>query len=468
MDHIESKAKNDPKIKDRANALEKDVQENIALLDDVPLVTADMLAQAWPKEYAPPRAKAGDQRSKDDNSEKPTHIADLVETSIVPAIKAVIFDGEDSTALEQILEQRERIPVVKAMFSNLFMENGVPAEGIPLLAKILAANTKLDSEATSLDLSHLQLSADQVVQLVSLLKPKVDSLDVSHNCRLDIPALERIITDIPSLRRLNLFNCQSIGLVELNKLLSSRPTLFMNFSYILHDLFLTLYPVINLSPTHSFSIDSRGMYNDSLTVSLPFFTLERVVRAFADLVSPYAVARGPHQPSIDFPGKNVYAVSAALSRDDTTITVDGKEEIPKWNERNVVIIPKHAPRVNAGWVLLFYSQSFFDAGDYGFVDLSDTGNSGVDAQSSQDHSEESEAQTSTDADTEPDQKPPTLPRVYDLREFLSRCMEKDPGRVPAKEESVKKLEEVLTSMKERRLIRMMSDVQAAQLTNRAG
>lgn len=67
--------------------------------------------------------------------------------------------------LDKVLDRSARVPVVRGKFTNLFLEEGIPAEEVPLLTKILAAEAKFDLNVTLLDISHLQLSVEQVLHL---------------------------------------------------------------------------------------------------------------------------------------------------------------------------------------------------------------------------------------------------------------------------------------------------------------
>lgn len=451
----------DPSARKDAEALEKDVQDTIASLEGFPVVTIDMLAEAWPREYRPTRLKSSSVGAEDEKKESPKHIANLVDISILPAIRPIVFNGEDSAGLDQILLQPGRLSSVKESFTNLFKDADVPAQGMPLLTSIISAEAKLSPDDNSLDLSCHRLGVDQILHVVSSVKPGIESLDISHNLRIDISALERISTDLPTIRRLNLLDCGSLNAAELKALMDSCPTLFMNLSYLIHEIFLVFDVPVHLYPKRTFSIGSRIPYSGEFATTIPAPSLNRVVLAFMDLVEPFADPTRGWVP--DSPLQNPLAVSAALSRDDTIIIVDGKETVRKWNERSVVVIPRYSRRATEGWLLLFAKASMFEGGAYAFIDLSgdNSSNAAQPPQTTGSEQPEPEAKGSTDAVQGSDRQQPKSYRVYDFQGFLACCMEKNPERVPAKEENVKKLDGVLKSMVERHLLRLLSDAEVA-------
>lgn len=459
---------------------ELDVREAIALLADERVMKD--LPDAWSSKSKVGSSGVSKGRKRKAKSESQTNASGRAsaalattseenpivtdsETETMVFLKRFMVVGADLTDLNKRLEQAEDIAIIR---SELVELSPFPSSAVLPLVRVLAAAANFEPlDVKELDLSHLSLSSSQIVQVLDAFS-NIQSLDLSHNKVIDARTIQIVLVSTPSLRRLILLDCPALTNPDLSSLLVDRSHLFVNLSAIIHPLFISLSPTFPLPRTHSFSIAARGVIDkEPYSISVPFCSAPTIVRAITDLVSPYLTADNPEACLYCSPLQKG-PLSAILSRaGGIPIPCDDEDEDEaNWDDRSTVILPKvndHVVKEGAMFIMSMYISlpvpSFIPKSGYAFLDFtSETSNY-------------PEPGTATKATN----RAPALPfdlfgsrfsagfpsssssssssasvyNVLDLRSFLDRMYERDPGRERADEESVARLEEMLEELEER-------------------
>lgn len=127
--------------------IEQDVLATIALLDDVPLITIDKLAEAWPHEYQSTRTPPA--QVQHEVLQAPC-LADL---SVEPAVNYALEVGQIET-LESLFDIPGKAALIKGALQKQIL---LPDDATTLVAKILSQDVLKSRE---LDLSHWPLTSE--------------------------------------------------------------------------------------------------------------------------------------------------------------------------------------------------------------------------------------------------------------------------------------------------------------------
>ncbi|KAF7301374.1 hypothetical protein MIND_00702600 [Mycena indigotica] len=365
-------------------ALERDVQAKIDALRGERLMTIDVLAEAWPKEY---RVQTLPIETTDEQAKPRQPFPALVDSNF----ESVVEHGLKTGQLEVIEDMVSHPKKSADIWSVLQRQNPFPQVGMPLLIKIIR---QIPTTATSLDLSGFSLSDQQI--LTVLERCKIDDmqlLDLSYNSNISADAIRLVLGQRPNLQRLVLLGT-SISNHDLSQLLSTKPSLFRTLEELVHPLLLTIKTETKLPSAFTFvGID----HNVFMKTSLPLFSPAAIIQNITDIMTIMVT----NNAGIFY--MNGWAAQATFS---SSYLKEGRS----WGERRVFCLPKfdlvQDPNVRT-WVFAL-RWSYPSKPAYAF--LSRDGPNGE------------------------------LLR-YDLRGFL-KAMEKE-GRPPVAEDVVKGLESLL-------------------------
>ncbi|KAJ7179891.1 hypothetical protein C8R43DRAFT_379092 [Mycena crocata] len=378
---------------DDSKAVEDDIQKTIDALADVPLMTPDVLAEAWPSEYECSQPMST-QDITPETSPAPTAFPSLVDLSIKPAVEYGIQTGETGQ-----LEDLVWLPDKARLIKNILRDQvPFPDFGLSLLMKVI--RHEAGSETKKLDLRGFSLSDSQVISISTLPETKyLDSLNLSHNHTITAAVVCRILSTTPTLRRLVLLDTRISDqqiyqlLIENRKLLNAVEELIHPALFSLHE--PPRYP-------NNFAYVAVNEQREAISASLALFTPATVVQSLIDFL--YPLSEPTRFSAYSHVGSSLVPQAAFSSAT--------RSEGTPWSERHVHCLPcaTDTPFDGAGW--LFAAQwSMFGKGDrYGFV--SKDGARGW--------------------------------KIYDLRAYLKEMAAE--GRPSAPEDAIKKLEAIFTKL----------------------
>lgn len=332
--------------------------ETIAALDGEPLVTLDMLAEAWPREYtqALKKKEAASKTASEEAApvvEEPTNqvIPSLAELSLKPAIEHSLIFG-DTEELEQLVWLPGK---AAAMIAHLKSANPFPDSGLSLLAKALGQ----DNADHAVDLSHFSLSTKQITTLLEN-RERVDVLKLSHNPLVTIDTVREVLTSVPNLKHLVLLNT-SVMDQDLSDLLSTNQELFIRLETLVHPLFhkSKKHPV-----SFSFTCYVYGIQG-CVTAGLPIFTPAQVLQNLAVYLKPFAQEKTDVSFTLNM--GLTYATLFPHAVFSTRLDALGQP----WGARAVPFVARSAGNgfEGEGWIFAFRWDRGTSPGDrlYGFL-----------------------------------------------------------------------------------------------------
>lgn len=130
------------------------------------------------------------------------------------------------------------------------------------------------------DLSGFDLSAVQIISFVSQC-PKIDALDISQNTHVTLQDVPTILIAAPQLLRLNVSGCSGIDGRALLELVRTQPSLFLTVEAIIHPAFLTIVKPPDFPVAFTF-IFAHGWEMNGM--ALPLFTPTQVIQALCLLI----------------------------------------------------------------------------------------------------------------------------------------------------------------------------------------
>ncbi|KAJ2936186.1 hypothetical protein H1R20_g910, partial [Candolleomyces eurysporus] len=227
--------------------LERDCLEDIANLDDMPLIPIATLANVWPREYA----VANDELQDSDASslETDTGTTQLVTypTEIDAFRRQSVLSSEDMTRLKNTLKG--------AMHPDAVV-----------------------------DLSRFPLTADQILSVLEELGD-FKRLDVSHSQAVDSRVFLHILKSYKRLRWINILHCP-ISMDDLKELMTNDRQRFRSIETILHPAFLTGKLPVDFPKAFlvTYILDSLRLppYRH---ITLPFFSTDQLVQNIFDILS---------------------------------------------------------------------------------------------------------------------------------------------------------------------------------------
>ncbi|KAI1785354.1 hypothetical protein LXA43DRAFT_1066002 [Ganoderma leucocontextum] len=395
----------------------------IQALEGVPRISADLLREAWPnvrfrdtrRPLAPSTTIGVAEAST--LSGPPS----LVDLTLDVAVKRSL-DTEDASDVERLILLPGKAPEIKNVLRSL---KPFPDSGTQLLVRVLSEL----KEGARVDLSNLQLSGTQLIEVLSGCG-EIAFLDVSFNSILIVDDVLKLLEAAPTLRRLVMIGCSSIADAHILALVQDEPSRFKSLDSLFHPAFLTVEKP-DPYPTAFTFVNARDSGNLACA-SLPFFTPAQVIQALIDVL-PWKAAK-----------ENRYIMDASLPLVGFS-AFHGGTRMPdeKFSQRAVVSVPFLSIRIPRGqkdlWVFVLSRASKFcftrKKNMWGFV-----------------HFTRSEEEPSGDAPSPVTENAPTrqrMPvqklgcsgRLYDLRGFLE-CMASE-GRPMPSEAAVKELERIL-------------------------
>ncbi|KAJ7638715.1 hypothetical protein FB45DRAFT_1054961 [Roridomyces roridus] len=223
----ENKTYDNEEEAERARLIEENVQETIDTLRGERLMTLDVLAEAWPHEYMHPKSPPAV-----DDTARVSDLPNLAELSLGPAVEYSLQDA-DTGELEGLVWLPGKAASIRVILAR---QKPFPDSGLSLLARVIEDDAT--SDKTSMDISGLSLSDDQIISLLaSSENTHLEFLNLSHNSSITINGLRRILSG-SKLRRLTLLNT-SISNDDILQLLSKEPELFYTLEALVHPVFLS-------------------------------------------------------------------------------------------------------------------------------------------------------------------------------------------------------------------------------------
>ena len=283
------------------------------------------LAEAWPNEYtAPPRAEVAR------NEEQPPGFPTLTDLALGPALEQVLISG-NIDEFELITAIPDKTSNIKAILRS--RQHPIPDLGIPLLEKLFEHEIHGRHEKM-LDLSQLPLSGQQILDIVTQ-RADLDALNLSHNNRVSIDVIEKLLAALPKLRRLLVLNT-GIAEEDTITLLERRPELFRNLEAFIHPAFLKT-PSEPQFPGAYIHISNSKFRSEAYSVCLPFFTTGQIIQGLTDYFNPLAEDPRPNIHMHTEIGDSVMAAYASQVR----------RPGHSWGERIVPFIPADLSPVHA-------------------------------------------------------------------------------------------------------------------------
>ncbi|KAK7440618.1 hypothetical protein VKT23_016966 [Stygiomarasmius scandens] len=381
----------------------------VANLDDVRLLTAQALAEAWPKDsYGTSleddggRADSGALGASGEGQVQT--VPSLTELTLAPVLELAL-DTNDTEELEEMVWMPGKADLMKKV---LMKKNPLPGSGMSLLAKILAQEL-VSTSRFILDLSMLPfLSSDQVGSLVKTLSstsPGVKSLNLSGNHNISIQTVSEVLLALPELARLVLLDT-SIANDHILKLMFTSPKLFYNLYDLVHPAFLRATALIEgyyrplgedvtLHPAYIHGISFVTINDGRLGefASVPIFHPEKLLKTLARHValltnksdkmdryftSTYVESGLGPLLALSTGTSIVQAIKPAKKTETgqegntptavAQILVD--EGIDGWNSRSVISVPRTSSLegfLGLGWVLVLQPYRWGKPPLYGFV-----------------------------------------------------------------------------------------------------
>ena len=307
--------------------LERSVLNTLCSFESVPMITIDMLAEAWPGEYMPTP-----EPSPSGLSLEPKGIylpPSLVELTFLPALNYALQTGA-TDLLDPLMLLPGNVSRIK---ENLCARNSLSPVAFALLSKVIA----IETQNKSIDLSHFSLTGEQLIKLLSVHKG-VEVLNISHMQQITADILRQLIPILPNLRRLVLLH--TLPDADVLSLLSESPELFYRIESLIHLAFLR--PLGQAAFPAAFSHITKDSSEVSI-VSLPYFTPDQLVQALTDYTSCL------HAGSYAFLTTMRYELPLM-----TTYASAVREPGRSWSERIVPFIPGRACKQlkeHEGWFL---------------------------------------------------------------------------------------------------------------------
>ena len=400
---------------------EQSVLNTLRPFESVPMITIDMLAEAWPGEYTPNglnsfRLSLELKMSSATSSMLPS----LVELTFVPALNHVLQTGE-TDYLNPFMLLPSHVSKIK---ETLRAHNPISEFGFTLLSKLIPVDAKF------IDLSHFSLNGDQLTRLLSL-RDSVEVLNLSHMPQMTTDIFRQLITILPNLRRLVLLH--TIPDADILCLLSESPELFYRIDSLIHSAFLRPLDEATF-PVAFFHITAPDF-----AVSLPYFTPGQLVQALTDCFS----LLGPTTTD-DFwfisRGSPLLATYASAVR----------EPGRSWSERIVPFIPSKAIDMRnkrEGWFFAWSAESY----RYAFVKI----NTEVSEECQQSINELSFHITQkSELDARLDNNFKRRFHIFDVKSFFRELIKE--GRPAPSPEALTRLLDIFAALEKDKLIRLMT------------
>ncbi|KDQ29233.1 hypothetical protein PLEOSDRAFT_167247 [Pleurotus ostreatus PC15] len=345
-------------LKDEDVELEKDIAAVVATLDDVRLVTTEMLAEVWPAEYPPDDSdseasdEACDEADPPDEPAVPDElpvqvdniIPQLADLVMGPAVEQSIAQG-NFDGLEPFVWVPEKAKVIKAALRGI---DPFPDVAISLLRRVYEAQ----SNKNELDLTGLPLPSDQSINFVSQYND-VKRLKLSNMPHVTIDTVRKLLTSMPSISHVTLLGTPMED-ESIWKLLDEEPKLFYNMEALVHPALLRFASAAPYKPAFSFPGLLLSFLVGGSCPSVPFFTPQRIVQMFFDFIM------GMSWKGMGMPRPGLYVGMAGSSMLAIACLASDRAEGQKWGERQVPIYPLFSKGYlnREGWTLALSEDSY--------------------------------------------------------------------------------------------------------------
>ncbi|KAF4574873.1 hypothetical protein EYR36_006224 [Pleurotus pulmonarius] len=344
-------------LKDEDIEVEKDIAAVVATLDDVRLVTMEMLAEVWPAEYPPNDSDSDVSDEVSDDADPSDAVPDestvevdnvipqLADLVIGPAVKQSIAQG-NFDGLEPFVWVPEKARAIKSALRDI---NPFPDAAIPLLRRIYEAQTNKNE----LDLTGLPLSSDQIIDFVSQ-HSDIQRLKLSNMPHVTIDTVRKLLASAPSISHLTLLGT-TIENDSILELLEEEPKLFYNMEALVHPALLRFSSAAPYKPAFSFPGLLLPFLVGGSCPSLPFFTPQRIVNMFSDFI----MGMSWKGMGVSRPGLYIGMMSGSSMLALACLASD-RAEGQKWSERQVPIYPLFSKGylVGEGWTLALSEDSY--------------------------------------------------------------------------------------------------------------
>jgi hypothetical protein len=234
------------------------------------------LAEAWPDEYTA-TAPAEKVAKKD---EQPQGLPTLTDLALGPALEQVLLTG-NIDEFELIMAIPDKIAKIKEILRS--RQHPIPDSGIPLLEMVFEPEIYGQHEKM-VDLSQLPLSGQQIFDIVTR-QADLDVLNLSHNERVSIDVVEKLLVALPKLQRLLVLNT-GIAEEDTIALLERRPELFRNLEAFIHPAFLKVPSKARFKGAYMHISNSNNYSFKTYAISLPFFTTGQIIQGLTDYFNP--------------------------------------------------------------------------------------------------------------------------------------------------------------------------------------
>ena len=254
---------------------EETLQQFLSTFNEIPLITTQMLREAWPHEHFEDKNPARGTADARTDMSKVEAVPSLTEITLEAAVKQVVEKGSSVD-----LEQLPWLPGNASHVVDIFRQmEHIPNSARPLLKRALKGMVAIQSPR--LDLSKLLLAREEVIELLSSFQLAVETLDLSFNALLSTEDIPAIVAAAPSVRRLVLMGCAAVKQEEVFELLREHRNQLRTLDSILHPTLLTVRKPD--SHPYSFTYVARYRYGRIACTSVPLFTPAQIVQALLDL-----------------------------------------------------------------------------------------------------------------------------------------------------------------------------------------
>jgi hypothetical protein len=211
------------------------------------------------------------------------------------------------------------------------------------------------------DLSQLPLSGQQIFDIVTR-QADLDALNLSHNERVSIDVVEKLLVALPKLRRLLVMNT-GIAEEDTISLLARRPELFRNLEAFIHPAFLKVPSKAQFKGTYM-HISSSNYSFGAYAISLPFFTTGQIIQGLTDYLNPLVLDNEDDMEfrryRMEMDADYIHPIMAAYA---SQVRRPGHS----WGERIVPFVPsslsttQSLARKGQQWVFVFFPSSIRDS-----------------------------------------------------------------------------------------------------------
>lgn len=246
-------------------------------MQQAPLISLQTLADTWPYEYNQSyKRKDGSVSAEVSRDDSPTDpkggVPRLTDLIIQPALLRCIAD-DDLSAIEPFLWMPDKKPTIVRALREL---DPFPDLALPLLDRILEF-----APNDIVDLSRFALTSSQVVQFVSQ-HSSITKLSLAGLKLVTIDAVKQLLKASPHTSYLNILDTNVLP-SEIAQLLATEPQLFYHMETMLHPAFLTSKW---LEPANDLFFTIPHMSDDYSTgcPALPYATPAKIIQAVTDFL----------------------------------------------------------------------------------------------------------------------------------------------------------------------------------------